>query len=46
MGLFLIREILGISGITIEEKGVPGEGARFEIRVPPGRFRKTLVNGP
>ena len=41
MGLFLIREILGISGITIEEKGVPGEGVRFEIRVPPGRFRSS-----
>jgi PAS domain S-box-containing protein len=39
MGLFLIREILGISGITIEENGVPGQGVRFEIRVPPGRFR-------
>jgi PAS domain S-box-containing protein len=39
MGLFLIREILAISGITIKENGVPGQGARFEIRVPSGRFR-------
>ncbi len=41
MGLFLIREILGISGITIEENGLPGQGVRFEIRVPPGRFRSS-----
>ena len=39
MGLFLIKDILGISGITIIENGVPGKGVRFEIRVPPGRFR-------
>jgi signal transduction histidine kinase len=39
MGLFLIREILGISGIAIQENGLPGKGARFEIRVPSGRFR-------
>jgi PAS domain S-box-containing protein len=39
MGLFLIREILAITGITIEETGKPGEGARFEILVPEGGFR-------
>ncbi|HEY3420118.1 MAG TPA: response regulator [Methanomassiliicoccales archaeon] len=39
MGLFLIREILAISGIEISENGIPGQGARFEVRVPPGRFR-------
>ena len=39
-GLFLIREILSITGITIRETGVPGEGARFEIMVPSGYFRK------
>jgi PAS domain S-box-containing protein len=33
-GLFLTREILGITGITIVETGTPGKGARFEIRVP------------
>ncbi|MDO9540126.1 MAG: HAMP domain-containing sensor histidine kinase [Methanocalculus sp.] len=38
-GLFLIREILGITGLTIHETGVYGEGARFEIVVPEGRFR-------
>lgn len=38
-GLFLVREILGITGITIRETGEPGTGARFEICVPPGSFR-------
>ena len=34
LGLFLVREILSITGITIRETGTPGEGARFEILVP------------
>ncbi len=38
-GLFLIREILAITGIGIRETGEPGRGARFEILVPPGMFR-------
>jgi len=33
-GLFLIREILAISGFTIEEKGENGNGVRFEIFIP------------
>ncbi len=37
-GLFLVSEILEITGITISETGVPGEGARFEILVPKGGF--------
>lgn len=41
-GLFLSREILDISGITIRETGVPGAGARFELRVPKGKFRRRL----
>jgi PAS domain S-box-containing protein len=39
-GLFLIREILGYTGITITETGEPGKGAKFEIVVPEGEFRK------
>jgi PAS domain S-box-containing protein len=39
LGLFLIREILGMTGYTIRETGVPGKGARFEIFVPKGEFR-------
>jgi signal transduction histidine kinase len=38
-GLFLSAEILEITGISIMETGVEGEGARFEILVPPGRYR-------
>jgi PAS domain S-box-containing protein len=41
MGLFLTREILEITGISISETGTPGEGARFEIRIPQGNFRVT-----
>lgn len=37
-GLFFIREILSITGITITETGMPGEGARFELIVPEGGF--------
>jgi len=40
-GLFLAREILTITGITIAETGEPGRGARFEIIVPEGAFRFT-----
>jgi PAS domain S-box-containing protein len=34
LGLFLGREILGITGITIHESGVPWEGAKFILTVP------------
>jgi PAS domain S-box-containing protein len=37
--LFLSREILSITGISIGENGVAGAGARFEIRVPKGSYR-------
>ncbi|OPX64052.1 MULTISPECIES: CHASE4 domain-containing protein [unclassified Methanoregula] len=37
--LFLSREILSVTGMTIAETGVPGKGARFEIRVPKGSYR-------
>ncbi len=39
MGLFLTAEILAITGITIEENGIFGKGARFEIRIPNGTWR-------
>lgn len=41
LGLFLTREILSLTGITIQETGEPGTGARFEIRVPVDKFRFT-----
>jgi len=43
LGLFLIREILAITGMTIQETGEPGKGARFEITVPNGMWRKGKV---
>ncbi len=39
MGMFLSREILGITGITIKETGQLGEGIRFEMLVPKGYFK-------
>jgi PAS domain S-box len=33
-GLFLSRDILAITGISIRETGIQGKGARFEIAVP------------
>ncbi|MFA6331651.1 MAG: PAS domain S-box protein [Methanoregula sp.] len=39
LGLYLSREILSITGITIAETGTAGKGARFEMMVPPGGFR-------
>ena len=38
-GLFLVREILAVTGCTIAETGASGKGARFEIVVPEGSFR-------
>jgi PAS domain S-box-containing protein len=38
-GLFLAREILGFTGLTISETGEAGMGARFEIIVPKGKYR-------
>jgi PAS domain S-box-containing protein len=42
LGLFLSREILAITGITIAENGEPGKGARFGITVPQGSWRYTM----
>ena len=48
LGLFLAKEILKITDITIREVGEAGGGARFEIKVPPGkfRFREKAPTGP
>ena len=40
LGLFLAREILESMGMSIEETGTPGEGARFEIGIEIGRLRE------
>ena len=38
-GLFLVKEILSITGFSIRECGDYGSGARFEIAVPKGSYR-------
>jgi PAS domain S-box-containing protein len=38
-GLYLVKEILGITGMTINEIGEEGRGARFEISIPEGNYR-------
>jgi signal transduction histidine kinase len=38
-GLYFTREILSITGICIRETGEPGNGARFEIVVPRGKYK-------
>ncbi len=45
LGLFLSREILAITGITIMENSEPGHGARFEITVPAGMWKKKGEKG-
>jgi signal transduction histidine kinase len=40
-GLFLVREILAVTGIAIRETGIYGKCARFEIMVPEGGYRFT-----
>lgn len=39
LGLYLIENILGITGLTIVETGLHGEGARFEICCYLGSYR-------
>jgi len=43
LGLFLSREILSITGITITENGEQGKGVCFEIHVPKVSYRVTLT---
>lgn len=45
-GLFLTREILGITDLFIQETGEPGRGARFEILAPRGRYRRDRTEPP
>ncbi|HDS63548.1 MAG TPA: PAS domain-containing sensor histidine kinase, partial [Methanofollis liminatans] len=44
-GLFLAREILAITGLSIREVGAPGQGARFEIVAPRGTYRLERAPG-
>ncbi len=44
-GLFLTREILAITHLTISETGTLGKGARFVIHAPMGTYRSLAGNG-
>ena len=39
LGLFISREILSITGLSVSEHGTPGAGVQFEIGVPEGCYR-------
>jgi PAS domain S-box-containing protein len=39
IGLFICRQIIEVTGMTIRETGTFGRGAWFVIHVPPGRYR-------
>lgn len=45
-GLFLAREILAATGMTITETGEQGKVVRFEITLPPGSFRPDDGDSP
>jgi PAS domain S-box-containing protein len=45
-GLFLSREILAITNLTIRETGTPGHGARFIIHAPKGTYRRVSLQSP
>jgi PAS domain S-box-containing protein len=41
LDMYLSREIVSITGMSLRETGTYGTGARFEIRVPKGAYRFT-----
>jgi len=43
--LFLVREIPAITGLSIKENGVPGDGMKFLIRVPKRVYRFKTGDG-
>lgn len=44
-GLFMARQVLGLTGLSIQETGTQGSGVRFEIRVPEGAYRYSPAKG-
>jgi len=38
-GLYLAREILTLTGVSVRETGISGKGTRFEILIPPKGYR-------
>ncbi len=45
IGLFICRQIVEVTGMTLRETGIPGKGARFVIHVPPGKYRIEGTSG-
>jgi PAS domain S-box-containing protein len=39
LGLFICRQILDVTGISVTENGNPGEGARFVLHIPKENYR-------
>ena len=39
IGLFICRQIVEVTGMTLKEIGTEGKGAWFVIHVPPGKYR-------
>jgi signal transduction histidine kinase len=39
LGLFLVKELLEMTDMSIFETGRPGKGVRFEIVIPPWKYR-------
>ena len=44
-GLFMVRQVLDLTGLSIQETGTQGSGVRFEIRVPEGGYRYSAGKG-
>ena len=44
-GLFIAREIAGVTGIELHESGEVGSGARFELRIPKSGYRFARTEG-
>ncbi|MGA2121297.1 MAG: PAS domain S-box protein [Methanoregula sp.] len=44
LDMYLAREILSLTGISIRETGAYGKGARFELHVPKGAYRFTVTH--
>jgi len=46
MGLFLAREVLATTSISITENGTPGRGARFVMTIPAEAWRRPAADVP
>jgi len=42
-GLYITKEIVAVTGMDIRENGVQDQGARFEIVIPPDKYKKHSI---